>query len=146
MDSAGGDNCTCARCTLYNTLYGEGGFSAAWIDLMNAINEKIQAQIGDRKLNIAFLAYRSTEKAPASINANGAVTLMKRYQINDDGSYTQTSEYLKCDDGVMVWLAPIDGKYAENFNHADNADTLALIKKWCALSDIAVLFKMKKRE
>ena len=140
MDSAGGDNCTCARCTLYNTLYGEGGFSAAWIDLMNAINEKIQAQIGDRKLNIAFLAYRSTEKAPASINANGEVTLMKRYQINDDGSYTQTSEYLKCDDGVMVWLAPIDGKYAENFNHADNADTLALIKKWCALSDNVYLW------
>ncbi len=140
MDSAGGDDCTCARCTLYDTLYGEAGFSAAWIDLMNAINEKIQAQIGDRKLNIAFLAYRSTEKAPANIDANGNVTLLKRYQINDDGSYTQTSEELKCDDGVMVWLAPIDGKYAENFNHADNAATLALIKKWCALSDNVYLW------
>ncbi|MBQ9714739.1 MAG: DUF4838 domain-containing protein [Clostridia bacterium] len=140
MDSVGGDDCTCARCTLYDTLYGEGGFSAAWIDLMNAINAKIQAQIGDRKLNIAFLAYRSTENAPASINANGEVTLMKRYQINDDGSYTQTNENLKCDDGVMVWLAPIEGKYAENFNHTDNADTLALIKKWCALSDNVYLW------
>ncbi|MBQ3020539.1 MAG: DUF4838 domain-containing protein [Clostridia bacterium] len=140
MDSAGGDDCTCARCTLYDTLYGEAGFSAAWIDLMNAINEKIRAQIGDRKLNIAFLAYRSTEKAPANIDANGNVTLLKRYQINDDGSYTQTSEDLKCDDGVMVWLAPIDGKYAENFNHADNAATLALIKKWCALSDNVYLW------
>ena len=140
MDSVGGDDCTCTRCKLYDTLYGEAGFSAAWIDLMNAINEKIQAQIGDRKLNIAFLAYRSTEKAPANIDANGNVTLLKRYQINDDGSYTKTSEDLKCDDGVMVWLAPIDGKYAENFNHADNAATLALIKKWCALSDNVYLW------
>lgn len=140
MDSVGGDDCTCARCKLYDTLYGEAGFSAAWIDLMNAINEKIRPQIGDRTLNIAFLAYRSTEKAPANIDANGNVTLLKRYQINDDGSYTQTSEDLKCDDGVMVWLAPIDGLFAENFNHADNAATLALIKKWCALSDNVYLW------
>ncbi|MBQ7913452.1 MAG: DUF4838 domain-containing protein, partial [Clostridia bacterium] len=133
MDSAGDDACTCTRCTLYTTLYGEGGFSAAWIDLMNAINEKIQAQISEsseRKLNVAFLAYRSTEKAPA----NDDLTLQYRYEINDDGSYTQTSEYLKCDDEVMVWLAPIDGKYAENFEHDDNAATLATIKKWRALS------------
>ena len=136
MDSAGNDACTCARCTLYNTLYGEAGFSAAWIDLMNAINEKIQDQIGDRKLNVAFLAYRSTEAAPA----NNDFSLKKRYQINDDGSYTQTSEDLKCDDGVMVWLAPINGKYAENFNHADNAATLATIKKWCALSNNVYLW------
>jgi hypothetical protein len=60
---------------------------------------------------------------------------MKRYQINDNGSYTQTNEYLQCDEGVTVWLAPINAKYAENFNHADNAEHLATVKKWCALSD-----------
>ena len=136
MDSAGNDACTCTRCKLYNTLYGEGGFSAAWIDLMNAINAQIQARIGDRKLNVAFLAYRSTEKAPA----NGDYSLKYRYQINDDGSYTQTNEYLKCDDEVMVWLAPIDGKYAENFNHECNKATLDLIKKWTSLSDNVFLW------
>ena len=140
MDNADEKTCSCARCKLYNTLYGEAGFSAAWIDLMNAINAKIRPQIGNRTLNIAFLAYRETEAAPADIDANGNVTLLKRYQINDDGSYTQTNEYLKCDEGVTVWLAPIDGLFAENFNHADNAATLALIKKWCALSDSVYLW------
>jgi hypothetical protein len=136
MDSVGGDACTCARCSLYNSLYGSAGFSAAWIDLMNAINAKIRPQIGDRKLNIAFLAYRSTEAAPA----NDDLTLMKRYEIADDGSYTKTSEDLKCDDGVMVWLAPINALYAENFNYADNATHLATIKKWCALSSNVYLW------
>ena len=136
MDSVGGDACTCARCSLYNRLYGRAGFSAAWIDLMNAINAKIRPQIGDRKLNIAFLAYRSTEAAPA----NDDLTLMKRYEIADDGSYTKTSEDLKCDDGVMVWLAPINALYAENFNYADNATHLATIKKWCALSSNVYLW------
>ena len=136
MDSVGGDACTCTRCNLYTTLYGNGGFSAAWVDLMNAINAKIQAQIGERELNIAFLAYRSTETAPA----NDDFSLMKRYEIDDNGNYTQTSEDLKCDDNVMVWLAPIDGKYAENLNHADNAATLATIKKWCALSNNVYLW------
>ncbi len=136
MDTGDGDDCTCARCKLYDTLYGEGGFAAAWIDLMNAINAKIRESLpADRVLNIAFLAYRGTEKAPANIDANGNVTLMKRYQINDNGTYTQTSEDLKCDEGVTVWLAPINAKYAENFNHADNAEHLATVKKWCALSD-----------
>ena len=136
VDSAGDDACTCARCQLYTALYGEGGFSAAWIDLMNAINAKIRPQLGGRKLNISFLAYRSTETAPA----NDDYTLKNRYEINDDGSYTQTNEPLKCDEGVAVWLAPIDALYAENFNHADNATHLATIKKWCALSDNVYLW------
>ena len=141
MDTADKDDCTCARCKLYDTLYGEGGFAAAWIDLMNAVNAKIRESLPqDRVLNIAFLAYRGTEKAPANIDANGNVTLLKRYQINDDGSYTQTNEDLKCDNGVTVWLAPINAKYAENFNHADNAEHLATVKKWCALSDSVYLW------
>ena len=141
MDSAGGDYCTCSRCSLYNTLYGEGGFAAAWIDLMNAVNAKIRESLPqDRVLNIAFLAYRDTEVAPANIDGSGNVTLMKRYQINDNGSYTQTNEDLKCDDGVTVWLAPINASYAENFNHADNATHLATIKKWCAISDSVYLW------
>ncbi len=136
MDTADNDDCTCSRCKLYDTLYGEGGFAAAWIDLMNAVNAKIRPQLAEgRVLNIAFLAYRGTEKAPASIDSNGNVTLVKRYQINDDGTYSQTDEYLKCDEGVTVWLAPINGLYAENFNHSGNATTLATIKKWCAISD-----------
>ena len=141
MDTGDGDDCTCERCTLYDTLYGEGGFAAAWIDLMNAVNAKIRETLpADRVLNIAFLAYRGTEKAPANIDANGNVTLMKRYEINDDGTYTQTSEDLKCDEGVTVWLAPINGYFAENFNHADNAETLATIKKWCAISNSVYLW------
>ena len=135
MDNADEKTCSCSGCTLYNTTYGSAGFSAAWIDLMNAINEKIQAQIGDRTLNIAFLAYRETEAAPA----NDDYSLMTRYEIKD-GVATATNEYLKCDEGVTVWLAPIDGLFAENFNHADNAATLALIKKWCALSDSVYLW------
>ena len=141
MDTADNDDCQCARCKLYDTLYGEGGFAAAWIDLMNAVNAKVRESLPDgRVLNIAFLAYRGTEKAPASIDGNGNVTLMKRYQINDDGSYTQTSEDLKCDEGVTVWLAPINGYYAENFNHADNAETLATIKKWSTISNSVYLW------
>lgn len=141
MDTGDGDDCTCSRCTLYDTLYGEGGFAAAWIDLMNAVNAKVRESLpADRTLNIAFLAYRGTEKAPASIDGNGNVTLPKRYEINDDGTYTQTSEDLKCDEGVTVWLAPINGLYAENFNHADNAETLATIKKWATLSDSVYLW------
>ena len=137
MDTADKDDCTCARCKLYDTLYGEGGFAAAWIDLMNAINAKIRAQLPEgRKLNIAFLAYRGTEKAPV----NSDYTPMKRYNIADNGSYTQTNEELKCDEGVTVWLAPINGKYAENLKHADNAATLATIKKWCAISDSVYLW------
>ena len=137
MDSAGGDYCTCTRCKLYNTLYGAGGFTAAWIDLMNAINAKIRETLPEgRKLNIAFLAYRDTETAPI----NDDLTFKKRYQINDNGSYTQTNEDLKCDEGVTVWLAPINAKFAENFNHADNAATLATIKKWCKLSDSVFLW------
>ena len=136
MDTGDGDDCQCARCTLYDTLYGEGGFAAAWIDLMNAVNAKVRESLpADKVLNIAFLAYRGTEKAPANIDASGNVTLMKRYDIADNGSYTQTSEDLKCDEGVTVWLAPIHGLYAENLNHADNAETLATVKKWCAISE-----------
>ena len=141
MDTGDNDDCTCARCTLYDTLYGEGGFAAAWIDLMNAVNAKVRESLPeDRVLNIAFLAYRGTEKAPATIDADGNVTLLKRYEINDDGSYTQTSEDLKCDKGVMVWLAPINGLYAENLNHADNAETYATVKKWCAISGSVYLW------
>jgi len=136
MDTGDNDDCPCARCSLYDTLYGEGGFAAAWIDLMNAINKAVRAQLpAGRTINIAFLAYRATEKAPATIDANGNATLLKRYEINDDGSYTQTSEDLKCDEGVTVWLAPINALYAENLNHADNATHLATVKKWCAISD-----------
>ena len=135
MDTADGDDCTCARCGLYDTLYGEGGFAAAWIDLMNAVNAKVRESLpAGRKLNIAFLAYRGTEKAPASIDANGNATLLKRYEIDDSGNYTQTNEYLQCDEGVTVWLAPINAKYAENFNDPVNAEHLATVKKWCAIS------------
>ena len=136
MDSAGGDDCTCARCSLYDTLYGAGGFSAAWIDLMNAINVHVQnyATANSRTVNLAFLAYRSTETAPAD-GSVGSITLKKRYDINDDGSYTQTNEDLKCDKGVTVWLAPINAKFAENFNHSDNANDKLTVAKWCALSD-----------
>ena len=134
MDTGDNDDCQCARCKLYDTLYGEGGFAAAWIDLMNAINAEIRPQLNGRKLNIAFLAYRGTEKAPADGNLNG-VTLKKRYEFNDDGSYTQTNEDLKCDEGVTVWLAPINAKYAENFNHEDNQEHLLTVKKWCEISD-----------
>lgn len=130
-DSVGGDACTCARCKLYNTVYGEAGFSAAWIDLINAVNKKIQAGVGERDIYVSFLAYRSTEKAPA----NDDFSLLKRYQFNDNGTYTQTDEYLKCDENVAVWVAPIDALYAENFNHNVNAKHLATVKKWLALSD-----------
>lgn len=141
MDTADNDDCSCTRCKLYDTLYGEGGFAAAWIDLMNAVNAKVREQISsNRVINIAFLAYRGTEKAPASIDGSGNVTLMKRYEINDNGTYTQTSEYLKCDEGVTVWLAPINGLYAENLNYSGNATTLATVKKWCALSDSVFLW------
>lgn len=136
MDSAGGDDCTCTRCKLYDTLYGEGGFSAAWIDLMNAINVHIQeyATANSRTVNLAFLAYRSTETAPAD-GSVGSITLKKRYDINDNGTYTLTDDDLKCDKGVTVWLAPINAKYAENFNHSDNANDKLTVAKWCALSD-----------
>lgn len=134
MDTGDNDDCQCARCKLYDTLYGEGGFAAAWIDLMNAINAEIRPQLNGRKLNIAFLAYRGTEKAPADGNLNG-VTLKKRYEFNDDGTYTQTNEDLRCDEGVTVWLAPINAKYAENFNHEDNQEHLLTVKKWCEISD-----------
>ena len=142
MDSAGGDYCTCSRCTLYNTLYGEGGFAAAWIDLMNAINAKVRPQLNGRKINIAFLAYRDTETAPV----NDDLTLKQRYVISDDGSYSLQTDgrgnpvYLKCDEGVTVWLAPINAKYAENFNHSVNADALATIKKWSKLSSSVYLW------
>ena len=132
MDTADKDDCQCTRCKLYDTLYGEGGFAAAWIDLMNAINAKVRESLpAGRVLNIAFLAYRGTEKAPAYND----LSLMKRYEIDDNGNYTQTNEYLKCDKGVTVWLAPINAVYAENFNHADNAEHLLTVKKWLALSD-----------
>ena len=136
-DSAGNDACTCARCKLYITLYGEAGFSAAWIDLINAVNASIQAQLEDRVVYVSFLAYRSTEGAPANDN----YTLKQRYVINDDGSYYLQTDaqgnpvYLKCDDKVAVWFAPIDAKFAENLNHADNAKHLANAKKWCAISE-----------
>lgn len=137
MDSVGNDACTCARCKLYIKLYGEAGFSAAWIDLMNAVNAIIQAQLEDRVVYISFLAYRSTEGAPA----NDDYTLKQRYVINDNGSYSLQTDsngnpvYLKCDKEVAVWFAPIDAKFAENLNHADNAKHLANAKKWCALSE-----------
>lgn len=134
MDTADADDCTCARCKLYDTVYGEGGFAAAWIDLMNAINAEIRPQLNGRKLNIAFLAYRGTEKAPADGNLNG-VTLKKRYEFKDNGTYTQTNEDLRCDEGVTVWLAPINAKFAENFNHKDNQEHLLTVEKWCAISD-----------
>ena len=140
MEDAGdGGECTCVRCTEYATLYGS--FASAWIDLMNDVNAIVQAHINKnmpgRKLNIAFLAYRATEKAPA----NDDYTPKYRYEmdgkefVKEDGEYVQDSEYLRCDEDVTVWLAPINGLYAENLNHADNAETLATIKKWCALSD-----------
>ena len=140
MEDAGdGGECTCVRCTEYATLYGS--FASAWIDLMNDVNAIVQAHINEnmpgRKLNIAFLAYRATEKAPA----NDDYTPKYRYEmdgkefVKEDGEYVQDSEYLRCDEGVTVWLAPINGLYAENLNHADNAETLATVKKWCALSD-----------
>ena len=131
MDTADKDDCTCTRCKLYDSLYGEGGFAAAWIDLMNAVNAKVRAKLASgREIQIAFLAYRGTEKAPV----NDDFSLMKRYEIADNGAYTQTNEVLKCDEGVTVWLAPINALYAENLNHPDNAEHLATVKKWCALS------------
>lgn len=141
MDTGDNDDCQCTRCKLYDTLYGEGGFAAAWIDLMNAVNAKVRESLpANRTLHIAFLAYRATEKAPASIDGNGNVTLMKRYEINENGSYTKTNEDLKCDEGVTVWLAPINGVFAENFNHSSNTATLATIKKWTAISDSVYLW------
>ena len=146
MDSAGGDACTCTRCSLYNTLYGSAGFTAAWIDLMNDINANIQEYIrtnmAGRKLTVSFLAYRSTEAAPA----NDDLSLKQRYVINSNTSYYPEKDesgnpvYLKCDEGVAVWLAPINATYAENLNHADNADELATIKKWTKLSSKVYLW------
>ena len=146
MDSAGGDACTCARCSLYNTLYENAGFTAAWIDLMNDINANIQEYIrtnmAGRKLTVSFLAYRSTEAAPV----NDDLSLKQRYVINSNTSYYPEKDesgnpvYLKCDEGVAVWLAPINATYAENLNHADNADELATIKKWTKLSSKVYLW------
>ncbi len=123
--------CKCSRCQLYASVYGDAGFSAAWIELMNAVNAKVRESLPAGKVvNIAFLAYRLTINAPV----NDDLSLMKRYDFSSD-SAVETGEYLKCDEGVTAWVAPISALYAENFNFADNADELLNIKKWLKLSD-----------
>ena len=130
-DPESANPCKCSRCQLYASVYGNAGFSAAWIELMNAVNAKVRESLPQGKVvNIAFLAYRLTINAPV----NDDLTLMKRYDFSS-GSAVETGEYLKCDEGVTAWVAPISALYAENFNFADNADELLNIKKWLKLSD-----------
>ena len=130
-DPESANPCKCSRCQLYASVYGDAGFSAAWIELMNAVNAKVRESLPAGKVvNIAFLAYRLTINAPV----NDDLSLMKRYDFSS-GSAVETSEYLKCDEGVTAWVAPISALYAENFNFADNADELLNIKKWLKLSD-----------
>ena len=130
-DPESANPCPCARCQLYASVYGDAGFSAAWIELMNAVNAKVRESLPEGKVvNIAFLAYRLTINAPV----NDDLSLMKRYDFSS-GSATATNEDLKCDEGVTAWVAPISALYAENFNFADNQDELLNIKKWLKVSD-----------
>ncbi len=121
--------CSCDACTASANAYG-GSNSAAVIQLLNRVNEKVQASLqadadaagtDKRELNILFFAYHKMLKAPARKNAQGV--------------WEPIDETVVCAKEVGVYYAPIEAYYIYPFSHANNTDHYENTKAWAACSE-----------
>lgn len=117
--------CSCDACAASVETYGT--YSAAIIKFVNAVSRKVQAYLEadaqasgkpKREFNILFFAYDLTERAPATLNAQG--------------EYEPIDESVVCDDNVGVYIAPIHALYNKSFYDDANVSTATTIRSWRA--------------
>ena len=120
--------CSCWKCEEERARY-DNASAASIIKFMNRVNRKVQSYLQDkatatstkkRNVDLLFFAYQWTETAPARKNAQG-----KWEPIDED---------VRCDDNVVVYLAPISAEYNVSFYEQKNDLTKYKIEAWNVLS------------
>ncbi len=119
--------CACDACAASKAKYGTD--SAACIILTNKINKYVRAWMALPEnaeyyrddFEILFFAYSMLIEAPSTANKKGV--------------YEPNAPELRCDDGVSVWLAPINTDYEKDFYVEENAGYRENFEKWASISD-----------
>ncbi len=121
--------CSCNACTASSQKYN-GSNSAAVIQLLNRVNEKVQAALQadadkngtqKREFSILFFAYHKMLKAPAVQNA--------------DGTWSPVDESVVCAPEVGVFYAPIEIFYTYSIHHENNAEHKQNTEAWAACTN-----------
>ena len=127
--------CGCENCNAVKLEYG--ATSALLVLFMNDLRDRIdewfeteEGQEYYREVDLAFFAYQMSVDAPATKNANGEWEANKGY----DG------EPIHCDDGVVVWYAPINADFMQSVYAPVNQPVLNAIEGWTAVSDEMMLW------
>lgn len=101
--------------------------SATQIVFINDVEERIRAWLATddaginkgREITFTIFAYQSSAAAPVRKNA--------------DDSWTLTSEEMKLNDNIAVWVAPIFSNYQQSIYDKQN-DLLDIFNSWAAIS------------
>ncbi len=113
--------CECEACTSYKNKYGTN--SAVVInfcnDLHDLLDQWLEQENINRKINLVFFAYHETTEAPVKDNGDGTYSLI-------DG--------FKCNDGVSVFYAPVYAEFTKPFKSEDNYSYYITMKKWSVVS------------
>lgn len=128
--------CGCESCNEVKKEYG-GANSSLLVLFMNDLRDRIdewfateEGQQYYRDVKLAFFAYQATVDAPATKNAEGKWEANKGY----DG------KPIHCDEGVVVWYAPINCDFMQSIYSPTNKPVINAIEGWTAISDEMMLW------
>lgn len=122
------NTCACKACLDLTTKYGtESGAVIIFVNAMNKMvrewmNQPENAEYKRDNLKIIFFAYNSLTKAPAKYNEK-------------KGVYEPIDEKVALDEGVGVWLAPIEIDYQQSLYAEINRRERENIDAWSDLSN-----------
>jgi len=119
--------CSCAACSELLRQYGNKNVVSNILfcnDLKKKVDEWFETEEGSkhkRDLTVSFFAYMSTEEAPAEYNSQ-------------TGKYEPING-IHCDEGVVVYFAPIYCDFTRAITDPINKDQYANFVKWKTVSD-----------
>ena len=122
----GGFQCNCEACERANKQDG-GSYAGAIIRVANRIMEKVKAWMqnngqGDRELNLFFLAYGTTEKAPVLFDDKA-------------GKYIPANESVICRDDVYAFLCTHNDCRSIYYAEGENKQDIEELVKWGAATN-----------
>ena len=122
----GGFQCTCAACEEAKVQDG-GSYAGAIIRVANRMMEIVKEWMknngqADRELNLFFLAYGTTEKAPVVYD-------------EAQGKYVPANDSVICRDDVYAYLCTHNDARSISWAEGENKADIEELEKWCAVTN-----------